>query len=272
MPRTGPKTPEGKAKSSQNALKHGLTSNRMYIFGNENPVAWDETVQSWVDRLQPRGAAEYMIVHDIAHAHWQLRRARRWESGMVDVEMEEQRADMEQIYTQPMDEGTRLAHAYKGLADNSKALDAFLRYERAARRAYRQGIAALTQLRASAPAYGPPAAAPAPELPQPEPASQPEPQPEPEPEISLDPTQPEPEPEPAPEPNAVEPEAETAEHQTGDPADEEILPAAVRDPAMPRRLRDEWNHLRKTIPKFDYYWHYDRMSPELQKWVNKKAA
>jgi hypothetical protein len=47
----GPITEAGKAKSSRNALKHGLTGRRMYVLQNEHPQAWAELVavcvQTW---------------------------------------------------------------------------------------------------------------------------------------------------------------------------------------------------------------------------------
>ena len=36
----GPRTEQGKARSSQNATKHGLRSNKMFVLQNENPEAW----------------------------------------------------------------------------------------------------------------------------------------------------------------------------------------------------------------------------------------
>ena len=45
---TGPKTPEGKARSSKNALKHGLTSEELILPG-ENPEAYDARMDEWMD-------------------------------------------------------------------------------------------------------------------------------------------------------------------------------------------------------------------------------
>lgn len=50
----GPKTPERKANPSQNALKHGLTSSRMFVLANENEVKWNSILRLRTDYLQPR--------------------------------------------------------------------------------------------------------------------------------------------------------------------------------------------------------------------------
>ena len=159
---TGPKTAEGKAKSSQNATKHGLTSNRMFVLDNETPEKWDYFEKVWTDKLQPRDEAEAMIVTDIAHAQWRLRRAFTIETGMIDLEMDMQVDYMNRTFIAPIDEGTRMACAFKALGDESRGLDHIHRYETRARRAYRAGINALEQLRRICPAPADTATAPAP--------------------------------------------------------------------------------------------------------------
>jgi hypothetical protein len=167
---TGPKTPEGKAKSSQNATKHGLTSNRMYVLGNENDETWERVHQLWTDKLQPRDDAEAMIVDDIAHAQWRLRRAFTIETGMIDLQMDLQADYMTKTFD-AFDEATRITCAFKALGDESRGLDHIHRYETRARRAFQAGISALDKLRrlTAEPAVLPePKPVPAPEPPKPE--------------------------------------------------------------------------------------------------------
>src|SRR5687768_14196579 len=104
------KTPEGREKSSMNALKHGLTSNSMFVLSNETQADWESLLQIWIDTLQPENEAERLIVEDIAHAQWRLRRARTWETKIFNEEMAQHDGDDGQ--------------AFKSLADNSRALDA----------------------------------------------------------------------------------------------------------------------------------------------------
>ena len=65
---TGPSTPEGKARVSQNAIKHGLTSKHLIIREDE---------QDEFAALQ--GAIETVTFHDLVHAAWNLHRLRRME-------------------------------------------------------------------------------------------------------------------------------------------------------------------------------------------------
>ena len=54
----GPKTPEGKARSAQNALKHGLRAQRFLVVGNERPREFDALERrswtSWRPRARCR--------------------------------------------------------------------------------------------------------------------------------------------------------------------------------------------------------------------------
>jgi hypothetical protein len=55
---TGPRTPEGKARSSQNALKHGLSARQLAI----QPVdqeEFDELLAEYQAQINPRGAAQH---------------------------------------------------------------------------------------------------------------------------------------------------------------------------------------------------------------------
>ena len=150
MAQTGPKTLQGRERSSRNAIKHGLTSNRMFVFDNESPEKWQALLRVWTDKLQPRDEAEMCVVLDIAHAQWKLRRARTYESALMDAEMEEQAETLEARYEE-VDEGIRQASAFKSLSDDSRALDLLHRYETRARRAFERGLATLEKLRAMAP-------------------------------------------------------------------------------------------------------------------------
>ena len=70
---TGPKSAEGKAKSSLNALKHGLRAEQL-ILPNEDPQVFQATVDDWIDALQPADAAESALVERAAMADWRLKR------------------------------------------------------------------------------------------------------------------------------------------------------------------------------------------------------
>ena len=78
----GPTTPEGKARSSRNALKHGLLAR--YIIPAEDPVEnpdeYNSLVEELVRQYAPRDLFETLCVKRIAACFWRLDRAMRFES------------------------------------------------------------------------------------------------------------------------------------------------------------------------------------------------
>lgn len=80
---TGPRTTEGKARSSQNACRHGLTSQRLIVREDEH----DEFATLERDlrtRVKPVGALELEIFRQLLRASWNLRRIERLEDELFD--------------------------------------------------------------------------------------------------------------------------------------------------------------------------------------------
>src|ERR1035437_3774555 len=76
---TGPSTAEGKARVSQNALRHGLTPRHLVIRDDEHEefaVLQDSLSQ----QLDPQGAMETITFQELLHAAWSLHRFRRIEA------------------------------------------------------------------------------------------------------------------------------------------------------------------------------------------------
>ena len=73
----GPKTPEGKARSSMNALKHGLRARTFGILPEEDQAEWAEHVRDLRQGYGPVDAAEEKLVTAIAVAMWNEIRADR---------------------------------------------------------------------------------------------------------------------------------------------------------------------------------------------------
>ena len=78
----GPSSEEGKAKSSRNALKHGLTARHLLLQG-ENPLEYRNHVQALHDDFSPKGALENGLVGRIADLSWRLRRVPRFEAALL---------------------------------------------------------------------------------------------------------------------------------------------------------------------------------------------
>jgi hypothetical protein len=83
---TGPRTPEGKAASSMNALKHGLTAKTALIPG-EDPEEFRDFVWSMVQDLAPRGPVQAELAQRIAVLMWKRRRlAGAEEQALADLQ------------------------------------------------------------------------------------------------------------------------------------------------------------------------------------------
>jgi len=76
---TGPRTPGGRKRSSQNALKHGLTAEKLVTSG-EDAGAYQERLDALIEHWQPVGPSETTLVHQMAAASWRIDRAMRTEA------------------------------------------------------------------------------------------------------------------------------------------------------------------------------------------------
>jgi hypothetical protein len=79
----GPRSREGKAVSSLNALRHGLTSAKARLLEWENPREFNALRDELVIELQPEGMVEAMLVDRITWCAWRLRRAVRIEQLLM---------------------------------------------------------------------------------------------------------------------------------------------------------------------------------------------
>jgi hypothetical protein len=70
---TGPKTPEGKAKSCLNAVKTGLTA-RTVLLPAEDAARYEQHVCEFFAELQPVGPRETELVRSLADTAWRVAR------------------------------------------------------------------------------------------------------------------------------------------------------------------------------------------------------
>ena len=165
----GPKTPEGKARSSRNALKHGLSA-KYYVIFHEEQEQFDQLVATFLDEHQPQSQTELDVVHTLAVASWRLRRVRDMESGALNLALLDYSEDatLHDVDETPYE---RLAGA---VAERMRNLESLGRYEARIERSYYRALHELRRLKAERPDDS---------APKPE---------------AVEPTQPEPEPAPAP--------------------------------------------------------------------------
>jgi hypothetical protein len=79
---TGPRTEAGKAKSSLNAVKTGLTG-RTVLLPSEDVKQYQAHVRDFQEELQPVGALETIVVQSLADTQWRLNRIPSLESGIL---------------------------------------------------------------------------------------------------------------------------------------------------------------------------------------------
>jgi hypothetical protein len=90
---TGPKTAEGKAASSKNAFKHGIYSKFACIPG-EDPEKLDALRGDLRAEHQPASLTEEMLVDELAHHYWHIKRYRYLESHMWTTPGRDEQGDL----------------------------------------------------------------------------------------------------------------------------------------------------------------------------------
>ncbi len=78
---TGPRTPRGKAVSSQNAFKSGLDADSQFCYG-ERPADFYRLQVEYFARFQPRSPEERFQVDSLIRNEWMLRRLFRAEAHL----------------------------------------------------------------------------------------------------------------------------------------------------------------------------------------------
>ena len=79
---TGPRTPEGKAIASHNALRHGLTG-RVVVLPTEDMNAYRAFCKELMADLAPETALERQYAQTFCDTQWRLNRARSYEDSML---------------------------------------------------------------------------------------------------------------------------------------------------------------------------------------------
>ena len=122
---TGPKTEDGKARSSLNRLDHGLAG-RFRLLATESEEEYKQLQTSLDSEWNPQHATEQILVTQMAESHWKLRRIGIWQDGIL------------QKYPNPFDPDLP--------AEISKRMMLLQRYEVSERRAFHKGMEDLRRL------------------------------------------------------------------------------------------------------------------------------
>jgi hypothetical protein len=136
----GPKTAEGRARSSQNALKHGLRAERVVVLPDEDAAAYEAEQAALLAELAPEGALQTLLARRVAASAWRVLRADR-----IEVELFEQQGAGDG------DLGLALIRDGNG----ARAFATLLRYRGAAEAGLWRALKALKALQAEAEALSP---------------------------------------------------------------------------------------------------------------------
>ena len=157
----GPKSPEGKARSAQNALKHGMRAHKYVLLPQEDGAAFQALETTILAELAPVGVLQTLLARRVAVAAWRLERADRMEAEVLEFRSYD-------------DANPGLALIRDGNA--TRSFDTLMRYRGAAMAEFMRALRALKALQAEHAATQPHVAAHAtPLAPRPAAANRPQP-------------------------------------------------------------------------------------------------
>jgi hypothetical protein len=117
---TGPKTEIGKAASSQNSWKHGLTFGSFRVLCTESQMQYQDLLQELLSEYNPATPTEGILVERMAQHHWLRNRALHFQNHYLE----------------------------SGDESSASKLSLFMRYESMHERAFHKCLADLLKLRA----------------------------------------------------------------------------------------------------------------------------
>lgn len=142
----GPVSADGKARSSRNAVRFGLTCGRPLILQDEDAADYADLRAEYYDEFAPATRAEMDLVDDMIQARWQIRRCQTIETALLDIELDRLLPGLRDAVPD-IDPAGALALTFKDLADNSTALALIHRYQNSHARAYQRAMRLLGELR-----------------------------------------------------------------------------------------------------------------------------
>jgi hypothetical protein len=142
----GPKTPEGKRRSSLNSMRHGLTSQTI-VLPQEDASKFDELLADYIDQYSPETKLELDLVHELAATRWRLQRMWGIETTVLAIAAQRTSKQAEEEFRTPSP-NIRVALAFMDLAENSRTITLMNRYESRLSRRLHQVLTELEHLQA----------------------------------------------------------------------------------------------------------------------------
>ena len=131
----GPLTPQGKARSSQNALRHGLLA-QCVVVGEESNEDFQHLLSEHLDRFGPLDGVEYAMLEEMAAAYWRMRRIWAIEQDWMQKEIDSRVSP---------DALGRISDSFANLAETNK-FRVLQRYENRMHRIYQRSLKTLLLL------------------------------------------------------------------------------------------------------------------------------
>jgi hypothetical protein len=137
----GPATPQGRARSSMNALRHGLTA-RVVVLPSEDMAAYNAFSQEIVDSLDAQTPVERQFAQTVADNPWRINRIRSIEDGMLGMGHFEAAGD----FPSPTPEIHSAMTAARAFRDDSKSFVNLSIYEQRLHRSMKESLRQLKEL------------------------------------------------------------------------------------------------------------------------------
>jgi len=139
----GPVTPEGKARSSANSRRHGLTASA--LIDGESDELFQLLLADFMDHFQPQTGVETDLVEVMAIARWRLRRILAIETHLFELEMVSSRKRINADFKEIDYEG-RLAFVFQEMSETGNSFTLIMRYEGSLNRSYERALKQLLHL------------------------------------------------------------------------------------------------------------------------------
>jgi hypothetical protein len=132
----GPKTTEGKTRSAQNALKHGMRAQKHVVLPDEDALEFAELQAALLEELAPVGALQAVLARRVAIAAWRLARADRIET---------------ELFAEHRWDGGDLGLALIRDGNGTRSFETLMRYRGAAMAEFLRALRTLKALQAARP-------------------------------------------------------------------------------------------------------------------------
>jgi hypothetical protein len=140
---TGPRTTEGKQRSAQNAVTHGLSSKHCIIPG-EDPADYDELLLAYCNVFGPSDPYKHTLIRQMADAEWRLRRISRLEAAFISSAFEDH-CRLVEDHDESGDDTSATYVLGKLMQNHTADFTQFTRYEAQLRRSFQHAFKLLLE-------------------------------------------------------------------------------------------------------------------------------